>query len=130
MTTATIVAALQAGGHAQVIGLISTGVVGAKVTLYLQRCDADDDICLITFFASYNDPKKIVTDAMVATMNQRATIAKVFAQYRSDGSRGFGILYSYPCQGFEDSKFAPMVLSTFGADIIRVINVYNGNAVN
>lgn len=71
-------------------------------------------ICALIFKAAYKgfpgaSPERI------AVLN-----ANSFAHVVSDGEHGLRAEYAYPCEGFPDAKFVPMVLEEFSRMVIRL----------
>jgi len=144
LTLASLVSALQNNGYqalvspaptpapgtpvnAAIIGLITSGINGAKVIILVNRCpnSTTDDVCTVNLIAGYGDNKNVINDAALAALNQRSTLAKVLPQKKGDAVTGFSMIYTYVCKDLDDPKFITPVLASFGADIAVVLAAYN-----
>lgn len=104
---------------------VLTGTSGAKVLIATIGCPAPNPerICGLTFLSIFPDAGAISNDGFFAL--NAVTISKVLAYVTADGRQtGFRVFYAYPCQGFPDAKFVPMVLRTFGDSLSTVLAAY------
>jgi hypothetical protein len=140
VSVASITAAMQAAGFQAlvaprppampevVLGVISTGLNGAKGTVLVSKCENSkaDDVCVLTFLVPFTDDKNIVTDALLASINQKTVFAKVTRGIRpTDNKPMLNVMYNYVVKDLDDTKFIVPVMSNFAQDIGRVVAAYN-----
>jgi len=141
---AALVSALQAAGYQalaagappppagqpvnpNVLGIITSGINGAKVLIVLNKCPnaPTDDVCTMNFITTFNDQKGAINDASILLLNQRSAVTKILPQKKGDQTTGFSLIYTYICKDLDDPKFITPVLATFGADVANVATIYN-----
>jgi hypothetical protein len=96
------------------VGQIIANVAKIKVVIGLFQCGAPntDAICGLTFSSLFTDTAGLSQDTLIA-MND-ASMLRVLAPLGADGRpTGFITTYAYPCEGFHDAQFVPMVLRAF-----------------
>jgi hypothetical protein len=136
LTTDQIISELQSSGfEAKVfsetplppgaISQVLTGASGARILIIALGCPAPnaDHICALAFHSFF--PQAPAVSAEVLSALNAVTFAKVLAQMGTDGKlAGFRVFYAYPCAGFPDAKFVPMVLRNFGDGVANVVGAY------
>jgi hypothetical protein len=114
-----------------IIGVISTGMNGAKSSVLVTKCDNSktDDVCTLTLIVSFTDDKNILTDALLTSINTKLVYAKVTRIIRTtDNKPMMNVSYSYIVKDFTDTKFVAPLLAGFGADLGRVSAAYTAAA--
>jgi hypothetical protein len=143
LSVASVTAALQAAGFQAlvaprppnmpdvILGVISTGLNGAKGSVLVSKCDNSktDDVCVLTFLVPFTDDKNILTDALLASLNQKTAFAKVSRVIRpTDNKSMLNVTYSYIVKDFDDTKFIVPVMANFAQDLGRVVAAYTAAA--
>jgi len=143
LSVATVSAALQAAGYQAlvaprppnmpdaILGVISTGLNGAKAMVLVSKCDNSktDDVCVLTFAVAFTDDKNVVNDGLLASINTKTVFAKATRSVRAtDNKTMLNVNYSYLVKDFEDTKFIVPVMSNFAQDLARVAAAYNAAA--
>ena len=142
LSVATVTSALQAAGYQAlvsrppnmpeaILGLITTGLNGAKATVLVSKCEnsKSDDVCTLTFFVSFNDDKNILNDAVLASINQKTVFLKATRVVRTtDNKPMLNVTYNYIVKDFDDTKFIVPVMANFAQDLGRVVAAYNAAA--
>ena len=138
LSVASLTSALQAAGYQalvsrpptspdSVLGIIATGVNGAKVNMFVFKCDntKTDEVCLLTFVISFNDDKNILSDALLSAINQKTALVKVTKAIRpADSKLMMNVSYSFPTKEIDDTKFVQPLMQTFAQDVARVAAAY------
>ncbi|GEM_PF-5138569 len=140
LSLASVTSALQAAGYQAlvvprppglpeaVLGVISTGLNGAKAMVMLSKCEnvKSDDVCVITLAVAFTDDKNIVNDALLKTINDKTTFVKAMRTVRNtDNKAMLNVNYSYMVKDFEDTKFIAPLMTFFAQDLARVVGAYN-----
>lgn len=138
VSVSSLVSALQSSGYQALLsrppnapeamlGMISTGVGGAKVGIYVGKCDKSptDDVCFLSFITVFNDEKNIIDEKTLEVLNKKASFAKVNRVQLPNGKPAFNIVYVYVCKDYTDTKFLTNVLQLFASDVGKVATAYN-----
>jgi hypothetical protein len=116
---------LEATPPANMFGQILTGVAGIKMVVGVYKCAQPNAqaICLLSFTSFFTDVTDVSKEG-IATLND-ASFAHVANQIGPDGkSTGVRVNYVYPCEGFQDAQFVPMVLKDFSLGVGAVVTAY------
>jgi hypothetical protein len=132
----SIVATLQSNGfqaklldsqpaNELILGQIVTGISGVSIMISVFKCpnSSANLACGIGFLAFFKDATN-VNESALETLNA-SSFVKVGVQSGGNGKDGgLRVTYVYPCEGFEDPKFVPMVLKNFGSGVASVVAAY------
>jgi len=140
LSVATVTAALQAAGYQAlvaprppglpdvILGVITTGLNGAKASVFVSKCDnaKADEVCTLSFIVTFNDDKNLLTDALLSSINQKTLLAKVTKLIRTtDNKPMMNVNYTYFVKDIDDTKFIGPLMVAFGQDLARVGAAYN-----
>jgi hypothetical protein len=117
--------AIKTAPPAFLIGQIVVNVANIKVLVGMIRCRAPNTeaICALSFTSTFNDTAGLSKDTIIAMNN--ASLLRVLMPLGADGQPiGFWTVYTYPCEGFQDAQFVPMVLKIFRDGVTLVSSVY------
>ncbi len=115
------------GVAAKLVGTVQTGTGGFIVLISAFRCpnDARDDVCSLTLYSIFNDVKKRVNPDFLARANSTTAFIKVAEGHRPDGTPTMVITSQVFCPALDYSKTLPRFLPVFGAEISKVLAIYN-----
>ncbi|OIQ97866.1 hypothetical protein GALL_200480 [mine drainage metagenome] len=134
---ASLIATLQGGGFAAktfplphsapgLEGAVATTVNGAKVVIFVGKCDgpADGEVCSLYLSSTFTDDKNLLSADMITRMNGKMTFSKATLQAHPGGGVGFFISYAFPTKGLTDPHYLLTVLQGFSMDLGRAVGVY------
>ena len=107
-------------------GAITTAVNGAKVVIFVGKCDspAQGEVCSLYLSSTFTDDKNLLSADMITRMNGKMTFSKATLQNHPGGSVGFFISYAFPTKGLTDTHYLLTVLQAFSMDLARAVSVY------
>jgi hypothetical protein len=110
-----------------VVGIVQTGVDGWKVLVTAFRCPNDpvDEVCSTSLFVFFDDTKKNVNGDFLARANSQTTFVKITGSHKPNGDPTLMIVSQVFCKGFDYSKMIPQFLPVFGAEVAKVLALYN-----
>jgi hypothetical protein len=132
----TVVATLQSNGFQAklldtpppsglLLGQIISGISGVNVLVGAFKCANSDNnlVCALLFTVTFKDVTSL-SDSDILSLNA-SSFAKAAMLPGGEGKiGGLRVTYAYPCEGFEDPKFIPMVLKNFGSALNSVMAKY------
>ncbi len=140
LSLASVTAALQTAGYQAliaprppglpevVLGVITTGLNGAKAMVMVSKCEnvKSDDVCVLTLLVAFTDDKNVVNDALLKSINEKTTFVKATRSIRNtDNKTMLNVNYSYMVKDFDDTKFIAPLMTYFAQDLARVAAAYN-----
>lgn len=110
-----------------VLGTVQTGVGGWKVLVTAFRCPNDpvDEVCSTSLFVIFDDFKKNANGDFLARANSQTTFVKITGGHKPNGEPAFMVSSQVFSRGIDYSKMIPQFLPVFGAEISKVLALYN-----
>lgn len=137
VSIANVVSALQEAGYqallskpAQapnaILGVIASGIGGAKVSIIAGKCDnaKNDDVCTLYFVSTFNDDKHLIDEKTLEILNKKILFAKATRVARPDGNTILNLSYNYICKDAQDTKFVVPTMQAFGSDLAKFGTAY------